>query len=129
MLARAADFRRVYKEGRRYRNALLVIYALPHRAEPPEGGITIPRASAVRLGLSVGKWAGNAVKRNRLRRRLREACRTLLLVVSSVEPPEGAKTWDLVVVPGRPAAEASFQELQEAFRRLLCEAGVLPADG
>jgi len=56
------DFQRVYREGRVWKGMPFVLHVLP-RAGEPQIGIVISR-----------KW-GNAVERNRMKRRLREAFR------------------------------------------------------
>ncbi len=60
-----------------------------------------------RLGLSVSKKVGTAVKRNRVRRRLKEIFRSSLAGL----PGE----LDLVISARPAAAEASFEELSEEF--------------
>ncbi len=60
-----------------------------------------------RLGLSVSKKVGTAVKRNGVRRRLKEIFRS-----SSTELPGDL---DFVVSARPAAAEASFNELNEEF--------------
>jgi ribonuclease P protein component len=64
-LTRPAEFNRVYGEGRRTRKGPFVVHALPNDLGYP------------RLGLSVSRKVGNAVIRNRVKRRLREAFRHL----------------------------------------------------
>ena len=64
-LTRPDQFNRVYGEGRRTRQGPLVVHALPNDCGHP------------RLGLSVSKKVGNAVDRNRVKRRLRDAFRHL----------------------------------------------------
>ncbi len=64
-----------------------------------------------RLGLSVSKKVGSAVKRNRVRRRLKEIFRS-----SSAKLPAEL---DLVISARSAAAEASFEELSEEFLRCL----------
>ncbi len=66
-----------------------------------------------RLGLSVSKKVGTAVKRNRVRRRLKQIFHTSLTRL----PGE----LDLVVSARPAAAEASFEELSEEFLRCLCK--------
>ena len=62
-----------------------------------------------RLGLSVSKKVGTAVKRNRVRRRLKEIFRSSFARL----PGE----LDLVISARPAAAEASFEELSEEFLR------------
>ena len=96
-LLRARDFERVYREGSRARGATMTVAAAPN-------GL-----GHARLGLSVGKvvWKG-AVKRNRVRRLLREAFR-----LEQAALPAGA---DLVVIGSTPRVEL---ELAEARRELV----------
>ena len=64
-----------------------------------------------RLGLSVSKKVGTAVKRNRVRRRLKEIFRS-----SVTNLPDNL---DFVVSARPAAAEASSEELNEEFLRAL----------
>ena len=64
-LTRPDEFNRVYGQGRRTRQGPLVVHALPNAC------------GHARLGLSVSKKVGNAVDRNRVKRRLRDAFRHL----------------------------------------------------
>ena len=64
-----------------------------------------------RLGLSVSKKVGTAVKRNKVRRRLKEIFRS-----SSAGLPGGL---DFVISARPAAAEASFEELNEEFLQSL----------
>ena len=64
-----------------------------------------------RLGLSVSKKVGTAVKRNGVRRRLKEIFRC-----SADDLPVGL---DLVISARPAAADASFEELSDEFSRAL----------
>ena len=64
-LRRRKDFAAAYRKGRVQGNRLLVV-----RINPNEGDIT-------RFGFVAGKVVGGAVIRNRVKRRLREAARSL----------------------------------------------------
>lgn len=62
-LKRRQDFRRVYQRGKSTANRAFVLCWRPNRSGVP------------RVGFSVSKKIGKAVERNRVRRKLREACR------------------------------------------------------
>ena len=106
-LTRRAEFLRVAAKGRKAPMPGLVLQALKREDDAP-----------ARLGFTVTKKVGNAVIRNRTRRRLKEAARLLL----REQPVAGA---DLVLI-GRDATRArDFAALQQDLRRALAKAGVL----
>lgn len=97
------DFVTVYRRGRAWANQFLVLRALPS---------DLPHH---RCGFVVSKRVGKAVVRNRLKRRLREALRPLI-----VQPG-----WDLILLARPPAAGASYHELRQAIVNLLSRARLL----
>ncbi len=106
-LTRRAEFLRVAAKGRKAPMPGLVLQALKRDDDAP-----------ARLGFTVTKKVGNAVIRNRTRRRLKEAARLLL----RDQPVAGA---DLVLI-GRDATRSrDFAALREDLRRALAKAGVL----
>lgn len=67
-LRRRPEFLRVRRDGRRWTAPGLVLQACPARRDAPEG----PDGPAeIGIGLTASKKVGNAVERNRARRRLR----------------------------------------------------------
>ncbi len=80
-LRRTSEFRRAFREGKAVAGDYVVVHAVPN-------GLGV-----VRVGYPVGKRMGGAVKRNRIKRLLREAVRG-----SAVLPSRG---YDFVVVPRR----------------------------
>jgi ribonuclease P protein component len=70
-----------------------------------------------RLGFTVTKKIGNAVIRNRTRRRIREAARLVL----SEQPVSGV---DLVLIGRAGTIERDFAALQDDLRRALAKVGV-----
>ena len=77
------------------------------------------RDGVVRVGIVVSKKVGNAVIRNRVRRRLREALRAIL---AQKPPPQ---TFDLVVIARPEAANADYQQLYGALERALSRSQAL----
>lgn len=105
-ILKSADFRKVYQQGRKVSSPLFAVFVMPvERAgsEGPRIGFTIPRAF------------GKAVKRNRAKRRIREMLRVRL--------PRIDRRWDLVIHPKRPVLEVVPEELEREVERLLsrCE--------
>ena len=70
-----------------------------------------------RLGLSVSRKVGNAVHRNRIKRRLREVFR---LNQSSLKTG-----CDLVIVPKAAAASSDYGSLEKAVLQLCRKAGLV----
>lgn len=86
------------------------------------GGVVLqalarPDSEPVRLGFTVTKKVGNAVIRNRTRRRLKEAARLLL----AQSPVVGA---DLVLIGRDSTRKRNFIALQGDIRRALERTGV-----
>jgi ribonuclease P protein component len=70
-----------------------------------------------RLGFTVTKKIGNAVIRNRTRRRLKEAARLVL----AEHPVKGV---DLVLIGREATRQRDFAALQQDFRKALTRTGV-----
>ena len=86
----------------------------------------LPAATTVRVGFTVSRRVGNAVVRNRVRRRLREIARQVI-------PGQARPDLDYVLVGRQGAIERDFalmrQELVEALRlgRLSCGVSAVPS--
>ena len=111
-LRRSSDITRVRREGKSYANLFMVMFVLPDSRHP------YPR-----VGISVSRRLGNAVRRNRIKRRLRACCDQVL---PCLEPG-----WDILVVARQPLGEreVSFADLQSAVSELFVHAGLLNNDG
>ena len=96
-LKKNSQFAQVYSDGKSQANRLLALKMLPNGLE------------VNRFGFSVSKRLGNAVARNKIKRRLRQ--------LASLTPT--GKGWDLVVIARQPASTASYQQLGEALADLL----------
>ncbi len=99
-LRRRSEFLKVQETGQRFPADAFLALALPN-ARPDR---------ATRLGLTVSTKVGNAVVRNRIRRRLRELFRT-----RRAHFPGGL---DVVLIARTQAAQATPGALTAAFERL-----------
>jgi ribonuclease P protein component len=105
-LRKRAEFLRVAAKGRKVPAPGLVLQALRRTDDGP-----------ARVGFTVTKKVGNAVVRNRTRRRLKEATRLVL----AAQRLSGV---DLVLI-GREATRArAFTALRDDLRRALVKAGI-----
>ncbi len=99
------EFHRLYSKGKSAATPFLVIYA---RQTKHPGN---------RIGFTVSTKLGNAVKRNRVRRRLREIYR---LHETQIVPGT-----ELVVVARGRAVTASYRQMETAFLSVCKKLGLL----
>jgi ribonuclease P protein component len=104
-LKKRAEFLRVAAKGRKIPAPSLVLQALRRADSGP-----------ARVGFTVTRKIGNAVVRNRTRRRLKEAARLVL----AAEAPRGV---DLVLIGREGTRARAFTALQDDLRRALARAG------
>jgi ribonuclease P protein component len=108
-LSRSAEFERVYRHGSSIANRHLVLYTFPN-----------PAVEKPRLGLSVSRKVGGAVRRNQVKRLLREAF---------AQAEDGLKAGQDVVVVARPAAAELAERdglagVDAALAELITKAGL-----
>jgi ribonuclease P protein component len=103
-----ADFLRVASAGRRSAGAGLVVQAAPHPCGPSG-------ATGIRVGFTASRKVGNAVIRNRAKRRMRAAA-------ASVLPALGRPATDYVLIARAGTVDRPFAELiadlEAALRRI-----------
>jgi ribonuclease P protein component len=92
-----AEFSAVYEGKTRESRGPLTVYGLPNALGHP------------RLGMSVSRKVGTAVRRNRIRRLIRESFRLL-----QHDLPQGYD-WVVVVRPHEPLILAEYQKLLQAM--------------
>ena len=102
------EFRRAYNKGRSFVSPLLVTYCFKRK----RGGISV--------GITTGKKIGSAVARNRCRRVIREAYRSL--------SEETSGNWDIVFVARVRTALVKTQDVEKDMRRHLIKCGVMKSD-
>lgn len=99
------EFRRLYAKGKSAVSPILVLYCRRNGRK------------VNRLGITVGGKIGNAVQRNRVRRRLKECYRT----------NEGRFSvgYDLILVARVRIRSASYQQIEGQMLRLAGRLGIL----
>jgi ribonuclease P protein component len=107
-LRRPAEVKRVRALGRAYRHPLMVLLVTPAAQEG---------APVSRFAFVASRRVGNAVKRNRCKRLLREAVRRQL--------PQLVAGWDCVWIARTPLVGSSFNEVETVVRQQLRRARLL----
>ncbi len=105
-LKHASDFARVREKGSSYAGKYLVL-----------GVLRDDKVAEFGYGLITGRKLGIAVKRNRIRRLLREVIRA--------HRAEIAPGWQFVIIGRWRAADASLQDLERDWLRLAKRLGIL----
>ncbi len=104
-LTRSEDFKRVRRSGKSYAHPLVVL--IVQKSEQPR----------VRVGVAAGRTIGTAVPRNRTKRLLREAMRTLI--------PDVSSGLDLILIARPGLTSASLEDTRQALLNLLNRAQIL----
>ena len=104
-LRKRGDFLRLRREGRWYRGTLCHLVCLTNEF------------SHNRYGWITSKKLGNAVIRNRVRRRLREAARLM--------NPELRQGYDVLIIARDQSVSTRYAELYDTLRMLFGRAGLL----
>ena len=106
-LKTTTDFQRVRREGRSWSHPLVVLIACPNDQK------------AIRLGITASKSVGNAVARNRAKRRLKEAMRR------RVKGYNFAQGKDIVLIARAKTVTASWGDIVVALTGLMQKAGLI----
>lgn len=104
------DFRRIFAQGRRFGAGNLTAVV----AEPGD-------PATVRIAFVTSRKVGNAVLRNRVRRRLRHAAWELVAA--------GARPHDVILIARPGAADCDYATLRAQIRSVLTRAGIITPDG
>ncbi|MGO8717659.1 MAG: ribonuclease P protein component [Acidobacteriaceae bacterium] len=117
-LRKHADYQRVYREGKRQSLPLMTYFFAVRR---PQEAIGVTGASngtgthptetqlGSRVGLTAGRVLGNAVERNRIKRRMRQAIRQAQAELTA--------SVDVVLHPRRTVLEAEFSQIERDVAR------------
>jgi len=103
-LKKPADFKRVRLIGKSISNPFLVVVFHPNDC------------NQTRIGVAAGRSIGNAVKRNRARRRLRSIANIVLSEIQS--------GWDIIFIARKPILTANFRAILSATIESLNRANI-----
>ncbi|MFZ3065756.1 MAG: ribonuclease P protein component [Nitrospirota bacterium] len=104
-IKRTFEYKRVYEKGKRYYSSNIILYVLKNNLQYS------------RVGISVGKKVGGSVKRNRIKRLLREILRHIWQNV--------IKERDIVVVAKKEAEGKDLRVVWQDLEGLFKKAGLI----
>ncbi len=104
-LTQSTDFKRVRRSGKSYAHPLVVLIVVPADGE------------STRFGIIAGKSVGKAVQRNRAKRLIREALRSLL--------PQIKPGFKIVLIARNPIVEKKLSEIHACLHQLFTRANLL----
>lgn len=94
------EFQAVFKKGKSFANRQFVIYVLPKESQ-----------QEFRVGLSVSKKIGNAVKRNKIKRWIRRCFHELKSDITESN--------DFIVIARKPVSDMDFHEIKKSLIHVL----------
>jgi len=99
------EFQLVYRKGKSAHSPILVLFFLP-----------LPETTSIGVGFTAGKKVGNAVRRNRAKRRMRALFRD---VSSSL------RSGNYVLVAKSTTFDTPYAHLQKALNKMLKQVGAV----
>ena len=102
---RRDDFQHVWDKGKSWSHPLVVLRACANET------------TGCRLGFVAGKKVGNAVRRNRIKRLMRESVHHRL---ETIRPG-----WDIILISRTNADAATLQEMDAAIEQILRRANLI----
>lgn len=106
-LKKRREFVHIAEQGRKFVTSGLILQVLPRFGDNQD-------TQTIRVGFTTSRKVGNAVKRNRVRRRLREVARLVLPVL-------GQKGCDYVLIGRSQTADRPYLKLVEDLKKALHE--------
>ena len=103
VIKKSEDFQKIIKNNKSFRSKYFYIYVYRHED------------SIYHFGLSVGKKIGNAVRRNKVKRQLREI----------ISENDYQKNFDCIIIVRREINGATFSEIKEDLNESLKKQNII----
>lgn len=111
-LKRRAEFLHVAAARKKWAAPGLILQVCPHQPSPSSNTAGTPSPAGLRVGFTASRKVGNAVRRNRARRRLKA-------VVGEVLPQHGLPGYDLVLIARPATVDRPYRDLVDDFTAAL----------
>ena len=105
-LKKKGEFKKIYSEGRSVATPYLVLFYKKRKEQEQS-----------RIGFSTARAIGGNVERNRIKRRMREAARRNLLLISP--------GYDLIFLARHKIKGISFEDVEKNMVNLISRAGII----
>ncbi|NLW55975.1 MAG: ribonuclease P protein component [Firmicutes bacterium] len=105
-LKKEKDFKETFNKGQSYINQHFVLYVRPSEEK-----------GQLKIAFCVGKKLGYAVKRNRIKRRMRHAFYSFM--------PQVARDYQIIVIARQKAREIEFSQFCSSLRSLFKKANLI----
>jgi len=104
-LTKSEDINEVFRKGKKFEKKFFILYALPTTLDN------------LRYTIIVGKGTGNSVKRNRIKRVLREALRLSIKEIG--EGNNKLSHFDIIIIGRKSVLEVKTQDIQYEIEKVL----------
>ena len=108
------DYLAIASTGRKWVTPCFILQASPPRTNNSDKHNSTENTVPARVGFTVSKKVGNAVKRSRARRRLKEAARASF-------PDKAPANWDFVIIGRASAVDYPFEKMCADMRWALAK--------
>ncbi len=112
-------FQEVFQNGRKSRRSGITVFVLKDKREII--GEDQSEKRDVKIGISVGRYYGNACKRNLMKRRIRAVCNELIDRINN--------EFLIIIKPGSGSEKLSFEDLKFEIGAIFRNTGVIDGSG
>jgi ribonuclease P protein component len=112
-------FQEVFKNGRKSRRSGITVFVLRDKRKIEDKDQS--EKKTVKIGISIGRRAGKACKRNLLKRRIRVVCNELIDQINN--------EFLIIIKPGSGSDKLSFEDLRSEIITIFRNAGVINGSG